>query len=469
MIFSYINLILIKIALALFIFIPQNTLSVGFTEYPRTLLPHKANNDTEKVISEMLFRKLFKYDNGQLKNDLIDTWTLSEDKTYYEFDLKPNSYWQDGERITTDDILYTFSLYPSLLDGVELQKLSDLKFSVKLPTENAILPTILTFGIEPQHLSLQPQLNPLGSTSYRIAFVEVENGKAQSVTLQSFQKEKLYPRLKFRFYEKEEDLKSAYKLGEIDVFLSNSDFAWEGLTSQPINYAGRYFALVFDTEGEKFASIENRNFIYKTLNKTDLLNRSFYNTSSLAQGPLSQSDYMDISFAQDTYDPQAKMTTNQEKALASIKILLPNNQDGQQIEGFLRSQWQKYNINLETQFVDTQNLFKEVGQTSFDIVFIGHEVTPDPDRYSFWHSTQKSGLNLGGFEDLRADKALEEGRKTNIPTEREEHYHIFQDVMKTKVPAVFLYHPGTKVYMKESKIIPLPQKIYTPADILDNL
>lgn len=469
MILSYIKLILIKIALAIFTFIPQNYLAVGLTEYPTTFLPHKAQNDTEQIISELLFRKLFKYDNGQLKNDLINTWTISEDKTYYEFELKPDVYWQDGERITTDDILYTFSLYPSLINGIELQKLSDLKFSIKLPTENAILPTILTFGIEPQHLSLQPQLNPLGSTSFRIAFVEVEDGKPQTIILQSFQKEKKYPRLKFRFYEKDEDLKDAYKLGEIDAFLSQSIFSWEGLTSQPISYAGRYFTLVFNTEGTKFSPIENRNFINKSLNRNELLSRNFYSNAILTQGPISQSPYTDISFAQDVFDPNLKMSTKQTEELSSIKILLPNNQDGQQIEGYLRSQWQKFNINLETQFIETQNLFKESSQESFDMIFIGHEVTPDPDRYTFWHSTQKNAINLGGFEDLRADKALEEGRKTNIETERQEHYHIFQDVMKTKTPAIFLYHPGTKLYVKESKPIPLPNKIYTPADILDNL
>ena len=469
MIFSYINLILIKIALAIFTFIPQNYLAIGLTEYPSALLPHKAQNDTEQMISDILFRKLFKYDDGELKNDLVNTWTLSEDKTYYEFELKENIYWQDGERITTDDILYTFSLYPSLINGIELQKLSDIKFSIKLPTENAILPTILTFGIEPQHLSLQPQLNPLGSTSYRIAFVEIEDGKAQTIILQSFQKNKKYPRLKFRFYEKDEDLKDAYKLGEIDAFLSQASFTWEGLTSQRINYVGRYFSLVFNTENTKFSPIENRNFINKSLNRNDLLGRSFYTNAILTQGPISQSPYTDVSFAQEVYDPQLKMSAKQTEDLNSIKVLLPNNQDGQQIEGYLRSQWQKFNINLETQYIDTQNLFKESGQESFDMIFIGHEANPDPDRYTFWHSTQKGALNLGGFEDLRADKALEEGRKTNVETEREEHYHIFQDVMKIKPPAVFLYHPGTILYTKESKQIPLPDKIYTPADILDNL
>ena len=94
MIFSYINLILIKIALAIFTFIPQNYLAIGLTEYPSALLPHKAQNDTEQMISDILFRKLFKYDDGELKNDLVNTWTLSEDKTYYEFELKENIYYR---------------------------------------------------------------------------------------------------------------------------------------------------------------------------------------------------------------------------------------------------------------------------------------------------------------------------------------------------------------------------------------
>jgi peptide/nickel transport system substrate-binding protein len=469
MIFSYIKFAIIKIVIALFAFVPQTYLSVGFTEYPSTLLPHEARNDAEQVVADMIFRKLFKYENGELKKDLIENWSLSEDKKSYEFELKNNLYWQDGEKIKTDDIIYTFSLYPSLIDGMEIQKLSDIKFSVKLPTENAILPTILTFGIEPQHLNKQSKMNPLGSTSYRVAFVEVEDGKTQSITLQSFQKEKKFPRLKFKFYEKEEDLKEAYKLGEIDAFLSNSNFAWEGVVSQNINYLGRYFALVFNTEGDKFLSNENRNFIVKSLNKDELLQRSYFNMALKAQGPLSQSEFTDLNFANETYDSNLKLSVNQQKELSNVKVLLPNTQDGQQIEGYLRSQWQKHNITLETEYVDTNELVEAAGKDDVDIIFIGHETTPDPDRYTFWHSTQKDFLNLGEFEDLRADKALEEGRKTNIQEERISHYHIFQDVMNIKNPAVFLYHPGTKLYMKQSKIIPVPQKVYTPADIFDNL
>jgi peptide/nickel transport system substrate-binding protein len=469
MIFSYLKLILIKVALAIFTFIPQTYLAVGLTGSPSTLIPHEVGNDSEQVISDLIFRKLFKYEDGELREDLISAWTISEDKKYYEFDLKPNLFWQDGEQINTDDILYTFSLYPSLIDTMELQKLGDLKFSVKLTTQNAVLPSILTFGIEPQHLSKQPRINPIGSTSYRIAFVEVENGRTKSITLQSFQKDKKFPRLKFRFYDKEDDLKEAYKLGEIDTFFSNSDFVWEGVVSKPINYIGRYFALIFNTSGQKFSSADNRNFIVKSLNKDDLLKRSYYSLALKAQGPISYSPYTDIAFANEVFDPNLKLTPSQEKSLSSIKVLLPNTPDGQQIEGYLRSQWQKYNISLETQYIDTQDLFDAVGNENYDMIFIGHETTPDPDRYTFWHSTQKDFLNLGNFEDLRSDKSLEEGRKTNIQEERQTHYHIFQDVMRTKNPAIFLYHPGTKIYMKESKLIPLPVKIYNPTDILDYL
>lgn len=76
---------------------------------------------------------------------------------------------------------------------------------------------------------------------------------------------------------------------------------------------------------------------------------------------------------------------------------------------------------------------------------------------------------MANFIDLRADKALEEGRHVFPFDERLLHYNIFQDVMFTKVPAIFLYHPGTFLYTSEKTPIPLPEKVYTPSDILENL
>ncbi len=470
MILTTIKVFLLKLGLALITLYPQNSLSIGYNDSPVTFLPHETQTEGEKIISGMVFRKLFKFEDGTLKPDLISTWQISENKTLYSMELKENQYWQDGEKITTDDIIYTLALNRNLIEEIDIERLSDTRFSIKLPTPNAILPSLLTFGVEPEHLQGQSKLQPIGSSSFHIARISTENNEVKQVYLHSFEKEKKYNKVIFRFYPKEEDLKTAYKLGEVDAFLSGSDFSWQGTKAQLITYYGRYFTLIFNLEKAKLQDLQTRQTLINSLNIQGLLERSYYITSKRAFGPISRSEYTKPTFFQDTYVASAALTPAQISDIVDINILLPNNQEGRQMETFLKSEWEnKLGLIVKPEYAEPGQILDAAKAGNFDVLFIGHEVSPDPDRYSYWHSTQSKSLNLGKFEDLRADKSLEEGRNFSDFNERQQHYNIFQDVIETKLPAVFLYHPGSYLYTSENKIIPLPARIYNPSEILNNL
>lgn len=470
MFLDFIRTAIIGTILGIFTLIPQSNISIGLVGQPKTFLPSQAQTDTERVVSELLFRKLFKYQDGKLVNDLVESWKASEDYSTYNIKLKKGNRWHDGIEVSSNDIIYTLTNREGIKDQIEIEKISPLEVKISLTTPNAILPNLLTFGLEPAHVPNQNPLRPVGSTSYRLARIDMERNNVQGVVLQSFQPDKLYNKLTFNFYKNENELSTAYKLGEITTFLSSSTFDWQGVEKQPITYLGRYFALIFNTEGEKLSPVENRQILAKALNVDDLLNKNYYVNSLKAQGSISHSQYTKAEAITDTYDTNAALTTNQKAALGEIKVLLPNNKDGAQIESFLRDSWEKkLGLKLNFNFLDLDDLINTAKNGEFDVLFIGEEVGPDPDRYIFWHSTQKNTYNLGQFEDLRADKALEEGRKAFDFETRLGHYNIFQDVIVTKVPAVFLYHPGTYLYTSNKKPIPIPSVIYSPSDILKNL
>lgn len=471
MILETVKIAILNIFLALATLIPQNYVSVGVLGDPVSFLPHEAQITSEQIVSDLVFRKLFKYRDGELVNDLVDDWDISEDKKLYNIKLKENIYWQDGEPITSNDVIYTLTMNQSLRDEIEIEKISDKEISISLQTPNAVLPSLLTFGIEPAHVPSQQKLMPVGSTSYRISRVMMERNRAQGVVLQSFQKGKQYNKIYFYFYNTDNDLRTAYKLGEITAFFSNSEFDYPHVTSRPVTFVGRYFSLIFNTSSSELSTQEVRTVMAKAININDLTTRNYFRNTLVAQGPISYSTYTRENFKVPYYDEKAKLTESQ-KALFEdgLKILLPNNQDGRQLEDFLKSSWEdKLGLSLEFQYYDIEELVSKGRSGEFDVILIGHEVTPDPDRYPFWHSTQNRNLNLANFSDLRADKALEEGRQFFSTEDRLLHYNIFQDVIYTKVPAIFLFHPGTFLYTAEKAPIPLPEVVYTPSDILENL
>ncbi len=470
MLFEFLKIIFLNIFLALATLWPQNNVSIGLIGKPETFLPSQATLDSEKIVSDMVFRKLFKYSEGELVPDLIADWDVSEDKSEYTLKLKEDIYWQDGKEITSNDIIYSFSQQISLINEVELEKTSDKEVKVKLKSPLGILPTLLTFGIEPAHLEGQSKIIPIGSTSYRVARVIRERSRIQSVILQSFGQNKQYNRINFKFYSNDAELKSAYSLREISVFSSPQEFAEDGILKNNITYLGRYFVIIFNTSNPRLSDVENREVLAKSLNTSEFLQKTYFVNALPAQGAISQSPYTRDELEEGVYDENIELTAAQKNILTSLVVLVPNNSDGRQIESLLRENWEeKLGIELEIRFLDLNELINEAKDGGFDVLYIGQEVTPDPDRYVFWHSSQIGKFNFSEFEDLRSDKALEEGRLASTFEERLPHYNIFQDVISTKYPSVFVYHPGTYLYTSERTPIPLPKKIYNPSDILDNL
>ena len=470
MIIEALKLLLIKIFLLFWILVPQKTLVVGLEGSINTLVPSEIKSDNEKIISSLIYRKLFEYHNGELSEDLIKNWEISPDKKIYKYELKSDANWQDGSPITTDDVIFSLSQNKELINQLDIEKLSDKKFTITLSAPNAILNSILTFGIQPANASEDNKFKQTGSTSYHVAYISSENNSVSSVTLQSFQKDKMYPRIIFKFYKNNENLKTAYKLGEINAFISPNEFKWENSTQIPVTYQGRYFALISNTTSEKVADLEVRKTLSKSLDIENFRLKSLNQGAIRTIGPISRTKYTKNNLLRNPFDPTADLSPSQKSTLNEISLLVPNNQESKQIESFISADWNRnLGIKVNTSFMDEEDFVDEAKSGKYDVILVGHETSIDPDRYSFWHSTQIGQLNIGKFSDPKLDKALEEGRKYIKYEERLPHYAIMQDVFEQKAPAIFLYHPGTYLYTKKNREINIPSVIFTPADIFAEL
>jgi peptide/nickel transport system substrate-binding protein len=89
-----------------------------------------------------------------------------------------------------------------------------------------------------------------------------------------------------------------------------------------------------------------------------------------------------------------------------------------------------------TQFIDKRN---------FDAVILGWTISPDPDLYDVWSSSQAgpNGLNFTGYKNPEVDRLLEEGRSTFDMKKRRECYYKFQKILAEDQPYTFLYVPDS--------------------------
>ncbi len=120
----------------------------GVEEMPYNLDPQKAETYGELLAVRNCFKGLFKEDSdNNIVPDLVDTYTVSDDKLTYTFRLK-TAKWKDGTEITADDFIFavsrakdpvTASASKELVENIEKMAEIDSKsfiFKLKRPDEN---------------------------------------------------------------------------------------------------------------------------------------------------------------------------------------------------------------------------------------------------------------------------------------------------------------------------------------------
>jgi peptide/nickel transport system substrate-binding protein len=80
----------------------------GVVGSPRFLNPILAISDADRDLTSIVYSGLLKSDGnyGVLEN-LAESYKISTDGLVYTFILKPNIYFHDGHKITTDDVEFT--------------------------------------------------------------------------------------------------------------------------------------------------------------------------------------------------------------------------------------------------------------------------------------------------------------------------------------------------------------------------
>jgi len=303
----------------------------GVLGNPRFINPVYAQiSDVDRDLVELIFSGLMKYGTeGKLELDLAQEYEVLEQGKIYEFYLKENVFWQDGQRLTADDVVFTVEtiqnpdikspLRPMWL-GVTVEKISGLGVRFTLKNESSIflenctlkiIPKHIWENISPQNFSLTPlNLNPVGSGPYRLDIdnlTQDKDGKIISLTLVKnsfyFGKAPYIPKVSFLFFDSqdqaEEMLTKNYNSGQIKGFAPNSVESIPQCTSSPgepqsckggnihLFSLPRYFAVFFNPKNSKVLSEEHvRIALNYGTNKQDILTSIFSNYGRVVDSPI---------------------------------------------------------------------------------------------------------------------------------------------------------------------------------------
>lgn len=459
----------------------------GVAGEPSLINPlYATGNTVDADLSRLIFSGLVKLGpKGGVQPDLADLPTVTQDGLKYIFELRDDLFWQDGQPLDADDVVFTITLIKDPgFDGdpvlADLFQNVDVEASgsktVIMTLEEPFAPFLAraaTVGILPQHLLSAVSAaalrespfnrQPVGSGPFRLA--ELSQSSARLEPFGSAQGGRPFlDSLELRFFRDDSALLNAFLNGDVDGALFRPGIDPSAL--QVIDGEEQWVRRVLHTTTYSLVYLNNveppfdDRFVREALQSgldRDMLSERVLQSQAL---PLDSPIVRDLwAYVGDpdayAYDPVRASALLEVagwqledgvlmNAGEPLTFTLSVSDDPLQVAVAeeLARQWGQLGIQVDlsvssvSDFVDNVLL-----KRAFDAALVTVDPGPDPDPYPLWHSSQAfgEGRNLSSFSNLEVDRLLENGRQTTSNGERADAYRQFQEIFAEEHPAVLLY------------------------------
>ncbi len=472
-------------------------------------------NAPDRDVNRLLYSSLIRFDDRGLPlPDLGESWGISRDGTVYNFSLRSDVQWHDGEPVTARDVAFTISLMQNpampvpedlreFWAAIEVNVLDAQTLQFRLPEPFAPFLDYLTFGVLPAHLleGLTPEefinapfnLQPVGSGPFRLDQLIVENDQIIGVSLTAnesyFAGRPFIDQIVFRYYPDAPSAMAAYQAGEVQGISQISNEILPAALAEPeLNlYTSRLPQLtlvLFNLDNPQlpfFTDVAIRRALLLGLNRQWMVDRVLAGQAAIADGPIFPNTWAYYEgMPRLPYDPQqaidfireagytipaegGDVRANEEGVFFAFTLLYPEGEPYASLAQVIRENWKALGVEVTLQAVpydELINTYLERRDYEAALVDLALFQSPDPDPYPFWHQTQATGgQNYAQWDDRQASEYLEQARITVDPAERTRLYRNFQVRFANELPALPLFYPmytyGVDAVVKGVRIGPL--------------
>ncbi|MBI4035113.1 MAG: hypothetical protein HY381_01830 [Candidatus Chisholmbacteria bacterium] len=365
--------------------------------------------------------------SGEATPSLALNWEVSDDNKTYTFHLT-NRFWHNGEPLKSPHLTYS-------IKDVDTSYPDDTTIEFHLKEPYAPFPIVVSQPVFRPSPKLRLRLfSPplLGTGDYRLTKVTYQGQYLTSIVLQSSP-----DKIRYTFYPTEEAAILGFKLGEVDTLVDITDPQdlkhWPRLNITPVFHPDRFTAVFFNTQDPILADKNIRQALtYAIPNKPADQTRalSSFNSQSWAYNPQVKPYLTNPDTARQLLQKSQEET--QSDTLPILDLLttltyLP-------LAEAIKTSWENLGVTTRVHVITHP-------PQDFQALLIAHQIPPDPDQYTLWHSSQLT--NLSRFQSPKLDKLLEDGRQTLDPDQRKQIYQDFQRFLVEDSPAAFLFYQTT--------------------------
>lgn len=471
------------------------------------------NNPADRDVNRLIFSSLVRFDSrGLPQPDLADSWGVSADGVIYNFTIRSNATWHDGQPVTSDDVLFTIeliksagSLFPQdikdMWSQIQVRRLNDKTFQFELPEPFAPFLDYATFGVLPKHIlesvpadqlaSAEFNLKPIGSGPYKFDRLLTSGGQITGVVLVAnedfYTQPAFIEQVVFRYYPNSAAAFDAYQQGEVLGISQLSEDVLPAALAEPtlsvhtsrLPQMGLVFLNLNNPSISFFQNENVRRALMLGVNRNIIVSHILKGQAIVADGPIlpgSWAYYEDIEKI--AYDPDAAIKLLNEEGFIfsagsdvrskdgqplTFTLVHPNDETHTLIAQAIQSDWALIGVRIELQSVAYDSLVNDyLTPRNYEAALadINTSRTPDPDPYLFWHQSEATGgQNYSQWDNRTASEFLETARVLADFSERARLYRNFQVVFTEDMPSLPLYYPvysyGVDVQVQGVQVAPL--------------
>lgn len=450
-------------------------------------------NPVDRDFYELVFEKFIDIDNqGDPLPNLATSWEKTS-KLEYVFKIRNDVKWQDGEKLTADDIVWNFQTsidlaanygketYGSALSGVTVEKVDETSVKFVLPEENATFWEAISVYIIPKHKyetivlrnfdDTKAETKPIGEGPYMVTSITSKGINFEASAY--YWKEIKTKKYKYALYHDYTEINNAIKNNEVDI-VSNVDMnSIEDITGYPFYHVKQVTSyndiklIYFNTRRQKYADKSLREAIYYLIDRDKLIDID--NLQAVpAKGPISPLSWaFNESANYYGYNPTKAAELlkalgytrsgndyyqDKDETILTLEITYLQNDENERLIKVIQELLKNEGVLVKVRPLDFEKLTREILATrDFDLLLYQIQTAVDPDQYNLWHSLKIDYpmLNISGYNYSRVDILLERSRKTLDRKARLSDYYLFQKYLMDDAPVIFLYYPSQTFIVRD--------------------
>ncbi|HEX4104394.1 MAG TPA: ABC transporter substrate-binding protein [Candidatus Paceibacterota bacterium] len=416
----------------------------GMVGQPEYVNPVTATSETDLSLVKLIYSNIY---------DIADSVTESPDGRTWTVRLKDNLTWQDGQKLTSDDVIFTVQsiqnpdaqspLYASW-QGVTASRVSELEVQFTLTSPYAffsdnlqnlyILPKHLFADVPPGNWRLSEySLKPIGSGPYEFtSYDQQSDGVITAYHLQAWNNywnaKPLISNLDLDFFANTDDLIKSFNDGTIDGMggLTTDDLANIDHPYDLFDWRTPTYYAVFFNESQNIAlqDANVREALSEAVDRDALVSQVLNGEGKPEYGPIPEdapyftptvtTTSLDDASATLTADgwtfpvfsatsTATSTTTNavpdgtfRAKTIAGtsvplvVNLTVPDIDFLVQTADILQNTWEGIGVQVNVATDTPENIASnEIQNRNYESLLFGNVLGPSSDLYAFWDSSQR--------------------------------------------------------------------------------